>query len=607
MNWHSRPGLAPPPIAALLLGAALALAGPPARADLVSPGELSRAHEKLEGMQNCTKCHAAGQRLSKENCLECHKELQGRVAQGKGFHGRLPDKACEDCHHEHQGRGFALVDWGDAGQKGFDHAKTGWPLQGKHAKVKCEDCHDSRRVAEGAVREVLAKGRRSLLGAPLSCAGCHFDEHRGQTGGDCQKCHDAAAWKPAKGFDHQRTAYPLAGAHLKVACDKCHPKLVDPNGKGGFPAAVSAQYLKMKPLPFQACTDCHKDPHQNRFGPACATCHVVEGWRVVKGEAGKAGFHDKTRYPLRGAHARVECKSCHGPFAGQKRAVYKNMAFGACTDCHQDAHVGQLGKRGSPQAACDRCHDLQGWVPVRYELADHQKGRYPLEGAHRAVACDRCHVKDPKLAQRVLPSARAEALRQRRPVKVSDFPMDRNLDAKRCTTCHRDVHQGQFASRVEKEGCVACHETSSWAKTRFDHGRDTKFPLQGKHARTACASCHATVAGKGGVAYVRYAGAPVACARCHADTHAGQFGRKGVTECAACHGVDDWRKAKFVHGPPFTEYLLTGKHAKVACDKCHPAAKVGGKLEIRRYRGVPRECQGCHADFHKGAFRGFEP
>jgi hypothetical protein len=26
-----------------------------------------------------------------------------------------------------------------------------------------------------------------------------------------------------------------------------------------------------------------------------------------------------------------------------------------------------------------------------------------------------------------------------------------------------------------------------------------------------------------------------------------------------------------------------------------------------RYRPLPRDCEGCHADFHHGGFRGFEP
>jgi hypothetical protein len=597
-------------IGSLLAPLALAVAGLsslPARADLVSPGELSRAHEKLDGLQNCTKCHAAGQQLSPERCLECHKELRASISAGKGFHGRLREKACAACHHEHQGRGYALLDWGDGGQKSFDHQQTGYALTGKHAKVKCADCHDPRRITDAAVKEVVGKGRKSMLGAPVACAGCHFDEHRGQLGNDCARCHDAAAWKPAtKGFDHARTQYPLTGLHAKVPCAKCHVPITDPQGKHDFPQAASATYGRMKPLPFAACTDCHKDPHQNRFGPLCATCHVVEGWKAVKPQGEAAGFHDKTRYSLRGAHVKVACKACHGPYEGQLRARYKDMAFSACTDCHQDAHLGQLGKKGTPQAACDRCHAVQGWVPVRFDLAEHQKTRYPLVEAHMAVACDRCHQKDPKVAERVPAAMRAEAKRQRRPVKVSEFTMEKKLDGKKCTSCHRDVHQGQFDKRMAVEGCTACHDQATFTRTRFDHARDTKFRLDGKHGKTACASCHAVATGKDGKPFVRYAGAPVACARCHADPHAGQFGVKKVTECAQCHGVDEWKKLKFVHAEPFTTYTLTGKHAKLACDKCHPAAKVG-KLEIKRYKPVPRECQGCHADFHKGAFRGYEP
>ena len=30
-------------------------------------------------------------------------------------------------------------------------------------------------------------------------------------------------------------------------------------------------------------------------------------------------------------------------------------------------------------------------------------------------------------------------------------------------------------------------------------------------------------------------------------------------------------------------------------------------IQTVRYRPVPRDCEGCHADFHHGAFRGFQP
>jgi len=80
-------------LAPLALAAATLAA--PVRADLISPGELTKAHEKLEGLQNCTKCHPAAKKLTPEICLDCHKELRASISSGKGFHGRLSEKQCE--------------------------------------------------------------------------------------------------------------------------------------------------------------------------------------------------------------------------------------------------------------------------------------------------------------------------------------------------------------------------------------------------------------------------------------------------------------------------------------------------------------------------------
>jgi len=79
--------------AALALLSALAATG--AGADVFSPGELARPHAALEGLSNCTKCHAtkAGGKIEGFNkekahalCQGCHKEAQ------KG-----PTK-CAECH-----------------------------------------------------------------------------------------------------------------------------------------------------------------------------------------------------------------------------------------------------------------------------------------------------------------------------------------------------------------------------------------------------------------------------------------------------------------------------------------------------------------------------
>jgi hypothetical protein len=106
---------------------------------------------------------------------------------------------------------------------------------------------------------------------------------------------------------------------------------------------------------------------------------------------------------------------------------------------------------------------------------------------------------------------------------------------------------------------------------------------------------------------VRYRPLETACAGCHADPHAGQLAAGGRTDCARCHGAEDWKKTRFAHAPPFTTYQLEGKHARVACEKCHPAVPVGRGVEVRRYKPLPTACEACHQDFHHGAMRGVEP
>ncbi|HET9598509.1 MAG TPA: hypothetical protein VFP65_23170 [Anaeromyxobacteraceae bacterium] len=591
--------LAPP----LALAAALAL---PARAaDVFSPGDLSRAHAHLGGLENCTRCHPRGEQLSQARCLECHKELAPRVAGGRGFHGRIAekDRACWACHHEHQGRDFAAVDWGAGGPRRFDHAKTGTSLAGKHAGVACERCHDPRLVADPGVKALLAEQprRRTYLGAPAmaDCARCHLDEHRGQLGPDCQRCHGESAWKPAKGFDHARTAYPLTGKHAAVACEKCHARVEDaarPDPGALTPAVHADFHVRYRPVAHALCLDCHRDPHEKRFGDACARCHTTDDWRRIASQgAEQRAFHERTRYPLAGAHATVACVACHGPWPGQP-AVFKPLAFQACADCHADAHAGQLARGGQEGARCDRCHALQGFQPVRFGVEEHDRTRYPLQGAHRAVSCAACHPHEPRVADGFPAAAREELRRRGRPVKLSLSLYALAGDLRRCETCHADPHGGQLRREA---GCAACHELTSFRKVRFDHG-DSRFALTGAHARASCTACHGPDPAVGGA--VRYRPLPLDCAGCHADPHAAQL----AGGCDRCHGTDDWKRTLFKHERPFTEYALAGRHAKVACEKCHAAVQVAGGA-VRKYRPLPRACEACHADFHRGRMRPFEP
>jgi hypothetical protein len=576
--------------------------------ELLSPGELSRAHASLEGTTQCTKCHPVGGKLSPEACLACHDELRGRVAAGRGLHGRMApgDRVCERCHHEHEGRDAPLVSWGKEGRGAFDHARTGTSLAGKHRRADCAKCHDPRLIADPAVKALLAKqpGRVTFLGAPTACWPCHADEHRGQLGSDCARCHGDERWKPVPRFDHAKAAFRLQGLHAKVACEKCHPRKEAPPPELGASQVhvVSATAATFKGLRFAACGDCHKDPHAGKFGAACTSCHVVEGWRKLTGAAAEKAFHEKTKFPLRGGHVAAPCKSCHGPFPGEKERM-RGIAFAACTDCHADAHAGRISRPQGEPRTCDRCHGVEGWAPVRFELEDHARSRYPLEGSHRAVACAGCHPKDPAAASRFPADVRKRLEARGRPVRVSAvrIAVERAED---CRTCHQDPHRGQFDATLARGGCEACHTVATFRRPKFDHQRDSRFALTGRHAKAACSSCHRADAG--GV--TRWRPLATACDGCHADPHVAQFAAAGGTDCARCHETEAWKKPlKFAHREPFTGFRLEGKHAPLACEKCHPEVAIAAGVKARRYRPLPTACEGCHADFHKGAFRGYTP
>src|SRR5262249_5848058 len=150
-----------------------------------------------------------------------------------------------------------------------------------------------------------------------ACTACHFDEHRGQLGKKCDACHNEKGFSPAPAFNHAKTQYPLTGKHAAVACIKCHELKPDSETPAdAFPPPVKKQFAKYSLISPTRCLVCYQDPHKGSCGDPCASCHVTAGWTTIHTPEAQRAFHDKTRYPLRGLHAEVPCKSCHGPFPG---------------------------------------------------------------------------------------------------------------------------------------------------------------------------------------------------------------------------------------------------------------------------------------------------
>jgi hypothetical protein len=340
----------------------------------------------------------------KTECKECHREAEKDRTKFSGaptdcyachkkddkHEGTLGQK-CGSCHGE--------KDWKSTQGK-FDHQKTKFPLREAHAaaKVKCGDCH---------------KDAKSYRDIPSDCLACHKkdDKHEGTLGKDCANCHTEKNWKTTQGrFDHDKTKFQLRNAHAaaKVKCQDCHR---------------DAKNMRNTP---KDCVSCHRkdDKHEGNLGMACEQCHSDRDWKVP-------GFdHNRSRFALTGRHINTKCKDCH------ENLKYRDTSR-ECFSCHkkEDKHKARLG------AACGECHNARAWSLWTY---DHDKRtKYPLEAAHKKVACEACHLQ-------AAPAGKAIA-----PVGTD------------CYSCHRkaDVHEGSFGRR-----CEMCHAPDDWRRVRRPGG-----------------------------------------------------------------------------------------------------------------------------------------
>jgi Cytochrome c7 and related cytochrome c len=609
----------------------------------ISPGPLSRAHQSLSGLTNCTTCHELSKGKPTFRCIECHREIGSRIAAHKGLHASFDiepgsSQKCRRCHSEHNGEDFVLIKWDI---KTFDHKKTGYPLLGKHAGLACNKCHSAAHVSASERATIRVKDlNRTFLGVSPACVTCHQDPHKNRLGPDCLQCHNFSDWKAVKvgKFDHSKTRYPLTGLHARVPCQQCHTA-----GRDGKPRYTG--------IPFAHCEDCHTDPHRGGFQQTCEACHSTASWKQFSAtELDKTFDHSKTKYPLLGKHATVACDDCHagGDFK-------KPLAFQKCMDCHTpDPHGGQFSHR-QDKGECASCHTVNGFKPSTFGVKEHAKTAYPLEGKHASLKCGQCHVpkgkdtlyklkfknctdchKDPHGGQftaapylnrceechnleRFQPSTFSLARHQK-----TTFPLSGGHEAvacndchrlsaefkppsaryywldTACTTCHKDAHRGQFDELMRRagaggkfHGCEVCHSAESWQElSHFDHSK-TSFPLLGAHLTTPCRACHKPSSPQIAPALADFKVAPKQCEACHEDIHGAQFAKSGVTACADCHDSAKWKPSLFDHDTR-TSFPLQGAHRKTPCAGCHKLMRVVTGKTVLFYKPTPKECVACH-------------
>lgn len=444
-------------------------------------------------------------------CKECHVR----------FDKEAQSKLCSDCHKE--------VGADVLNKKGF---------HGRLEEKACRECHTDHkgRTAKIVVLDTNTfdhvKTDFPLLGAhqkkeKVKCKDCHEPQKKYRLApSTCNGCHlkddkhkgslgtDCGNCHTANNwkeakFDHSKTKFALMGKHVEVTCKKCHADHPT-NYKGAS----------------QECVACHlkADKHKGKYGKKCETCHVDREWKAI------VFNHDReTKFKLLGKHETVKCLACH------KGPLYKEKTPITCIACHRkdDVHKGGVGDK------CETCHTEEKWKTTKF---DHDKNtKYKLLGKHVTTKCEACHK--PGVKEKL---------------------------ALTCVGCHKskDKHKDEFGPK-----CESCHKESDWKTIIFDHTRDTKYPLKGKHEKAKCVACHT------GKLYQQKLS--LDCVSCHKkhDVHKDQLGKR----CESCHDENTWKEAKIDHGR--ARFPLLGLHVKVECKKCHLT---------QLYRDTSSDCFSCH-------------
>jgi len=427
---------------------------------------------------------------------------------------------------------------------------------GGQAALRCLDCH-----TEIGQRLTARRGLHShyniLPGSNDACARCH-SEHNGED-------FPLIKWD-IKTFNHDETGYKLEGKHAGLSCEKCHTVFhISPQERATIKDKdLNRSYLGLS----QACVPCHEDYHKGRLGPTCLQCHNYQDWKTVKIEQFD---HSRTRYPLTGQHAQVQCAKCHtnGP---DGKPQYAGIPFSQCSDCHKDPH------HGSFKQSCSVCHTTFGWKKISSQVLgenfDHSKTKFPLEGKHASVGCEQCHAS-------------------------GDFK--KTLAFAKCGDCHKDPHNGQFMKRPGGTECANCHNVKGWSPSTFtvkDHATSA-YPLQGGHARVECKQCHVPK-GKDTLFKVKFD----KCTDCHKDEHGGQFvATPYLNACDLCHTVEGYKPSTFtLTKHKETRFVLTGGHLAVPCTDCHKESAEFQPKPTVMYHWKSLDCTSCHQDPHKGQF-----
>jgi nitrate/TMAO reductase-like tetraheme cytochrome c subunit len=392
-----------------------------------------------------------------------------------------------------------------------------------------------------------------------SLKGYHVsDEVKGK---QCFACHSEHNGKnfqlirfDATKFDHNITGFTLSVPHSKKECKDCH------NTK-----YIADQKIKAKKFTYLGinteCLTCHTDYHHKTLSPECLTCHNSDAFKPA------AKFnHASARFQLTGKHKNVDCLKCHKVeiIDGKKFQEFRGVQYSNCASCHKDPHKNQFGQN------CRQCHNEDSFQVVKgISNFDHNKTNFRLEEKHVGINCKNCHKG-----------------------KFTD-----PLKHDRCTDCHTDYHNKQFAKNGISPDCSQCHTVKGFTQFSYtiEQHNQGSFSLKGAHVASPCFECHK----KQEKWNFRDIGKN--CRDCHKDIHLPMIQAKYYPEsdCKVCHNESRWADVSFDHSK--TEFKLTGAHEKQGCRACHFNKEPTG-IARQKFSGLSTNCSNCHADKHYKQF-----
>lgn len=413
---------------------------------------------------------------------------------------------------------------------------------------------------------------------------------------DCSLCHVPKRWDVLRSdfkFDHKKeTGYALLGAHAQAACLRCH------NDRGPVKAYLT-----------RGCGGCHVDPHRSTLGLDCERCHGQNAWVEPGRQGSKVAQHARTRFPLTGMHAVIECRQCH---QGADRGDFQAMTTD-CATCHRREYASAPNhvQRNFSQD-CRQCHQTTSWPGASFNHA-------ALGGS---LVCATCHAPLYGTAN-ATPASRHAA---------NGFPQTcenchnttawgpgtpmqhAQVSATACYTCHSADYASapNHAAMNLGTSCMNCHTgTSTWLGAVFDHtplganpvcwnchqtvyGRARPTPASNHAANafpTTCQNCHNYAAWGPGTP-MQHAFVTTTCQNCHTATFNAATSPLNhpvqvfISACNTCHtNTVSWTNT-FTHNPANC-YQTPGTptHHGATCINCHATATY-----------TTATCTACHAN-----------